>query len=130
MSAAENLQPGASDARAARAPTPVQIHLTNQAHGCAKLGISDPRRWRTFYGKPQISVMRALLTRLRLAPGSVRIRDDDPPEFDVDLMAAVDGEWVPVAVICTGISAAEAKQLLQFLVDSDWKPSTLVGEPL
>jgi hypothetical protein len=126
---------GSPDARAARTPTPpasmIQVHLTPYAPGCRDLATSHPKRWATFVGRPPARVIRALLTRLRRAPGDVRVRTDDPPLVvgdwaDVDLMAEVDGVAVPVATICRGVTGAQAADILADLAKAGWRPRDIL----
>jgi hypothetical protein len=93
------------------------VHLTPFAPGCAGLDMSHPNCNRMF-GRPPLVAVRALLSRLRIAPEQVRAQTG--PQGDPELIRVVDG-W-PLALIWAGANAAELNQLLRLLVGAGWRP--------
>ncbi len=110
------------DTRAARTQRYARIHLTFCARGCEQLPPEHPGRNRVFWGQPEIQVLRAVLTRLQLSPGQVRVRTEDPPLHEVHLMAEIDGLDCPVASLCEGFTPELATELLHQLEAQGWFP--------
>ncbi len=133
---------GAPDASAARmAPPsagPIHVHLTGYAPGCERLGINSPRRNATFWGRTLSQVLRATLTRCRLAPGAVQVEGEVngdinlvaavPPEL-VGLQSSKRGVPVPFAIVWSGTHADALCAALADLRSSGWTPALPASDP-
>ena len=114
---------------------PIAVHLTPFAPGCERLAIGHPDRWRTFHARPAISVVRTVLTRLRLDPAACRASAEPngdsgllapvPPER-LRLVAADDqdlaGAPVPQALFFDGLTPAQLGACLTELAQARWTP--------
>lgn len=120
------------DASAART-WPISLHLTPFAPGCQTLAIDNPRRWRTFYGRPVMQVVKAVLARLNLTPTAVRAGPGAGPG-DVDLLAlppahldgalsTPQGALVPYATFWDGLTLADLESAIAELTAQGWKPA-------
>lgn len=99
------------------------IHLTPAAPGCAGVSAGDARRNRMDALTP-VKAMRALLSRLRIAPEQVRVRTAS--NGDVEVIRVIDA--MPLAFVWHGATAAELNQVVCFLMLDGWRPRRI--EPL
>ncbi len=107
----------------------VLVHLTEYAPRCAKLPLGHPDRWRRYRNNTPEQIVRALLGRLERKPSQVRVRDEDPPIGEVDIMAEVRGIGpAPVATL-QGVTAEEATEVLDRLAAQGWVPASLPENP-
>lgn len=118
------------DASAART-WPIAVHLTPFAPGCERVGISDKRRWATFYGRTPAQVLRTTLTRCRLTPtaaavalepnGDVSLQAHVSPEI-ARLISSAPGTPVPFAIFWDGMTAERLTAELAALRAQGWVP--------
>lgn len=99
------------------------FHLTPAAPGCAGVSPGDARRNRMDALTP-LKAMRALLSRLRIAPEQVRVAA--ALNGDVEVLRVIDA--MPLAFVWHGATAAELNQVIRFLVLDGWRPRRI--EPL
>lgn len=99
------------------------FHLTPAAPGCAGVSPGDARRNRMDALTP-LKAMRALLSRLRIAPEQVRV--DTALNGDVEVLRVIDA--MPLAFVWHGATAAELNQVIRFLMLDGWRPRRI--EPL
>ena len=119
---------GASAARtpAPRTPrtTPIGVHLTDFAPGCAGLAMGNPKRWRTLYGRTPAQALRATLVRLRLEPKAVQVCEvcaNPKDSADIELRAAApDKTLQPFAIFYDGVTADQARAALAAMVAEGW----------
>lgn len=108
----------------------VAVHLSPFAPGLEKAGVSDPRRWREFWGRHPEAVVRSVLKRLCRDPGEVQVRT--AANGDVELVGACPDdllsyqscdpdEPVILAVFWDGITEATINGILRSLHGRRWR---------
>ncbi|MDP3853173.1 hypothetical protein [Phenylobacterium sp.] len=125
---------GPDHASAARTSQQViRIHLTQFAPGMDRVGLEDPKRWKTFWNQDLARVTRALLKRLQIAPAAIElstvINGDvelliEPPARLAAHLSTGDAP-VPVAIFWEGADEAQLKAILRDLHVAGWTPPVL-----
>jgi hypothetical protein len=109
----------------------IGVHLTGFAPGCEKIGMHDPRRWKTFYARQPGPVVRALLERLGRRPqdveahleanGDLCVTGQAPPEV-AGFLSSAPGEPIVLAMVWEGLSLPEWTACRDALIRLGWTP--------
>jgi hypothetical protein len=105
------------------------VHLTGHAPGCAHLAIGDARRWRTFWNTDAARVMRGVLTRLKCAPGEIRLTAAANGDIEVTGARPIDAD-APMALIFDGHSLEDLADALTALRRRGWMPPVVLSAAL
>lgn len=108
----------------------IGVHLTPFAPGVEHEDITSPRRWRDFWNRDPVLVVRAILRRIDLAPqaiaaveagaGEVDLLSDPPPHLAPFLSNGSDP--VVFAIIWCGLTADQVREILNTLHAAGWAP--------
>jgi len=120
------------NASAARVSTQraIGVHLTPFAPDVEHDDVASPRRWRDFWNKDPVLVVRAILRRIARAPQSVAAVEaaggeidllSDPPAHMVPYLST-GADPVVIAVIWDGMSLDQVREILSNLHAAGWAP--------